>query len=255
MAQKAVAQVHMIVALTAFDRPEYLRETLQSLREAVCAEPVILVARVEPSPVQDEVLDLIGTGRGTYVTLNEERLGHVVNVRTVFEDAFAIGERFGEDFVVWLADDLVISRDALLCTAFMRDHFRESLRVISTNLHWPGSAPGHEDYLHVSTYHGFASQGHGTWADRWPLFVEAWEPITTKMIRGIDPPGYVGIDFSIKTLLLNADHPWKHAAPDLARVRSIGYEGGMHATFETLKWDNPRVFADDVDLGNLAYHA
>lgn len=123
----------MIVSLTAYNRLDYLRDTLASIDVAAAAiypEPTFLVARVEPSPVQAQVLDMIGSDRGTYVTLNDELLGNPLNTLAALEDAWRLANHFGEDFVLHLEDDFLLAPDALAMHTHMRDLYRYDLDVL-----------------------------------------------------------------------------------------------------------------------------
>lgn len=244
----------MIVVITVFNRPQYLEETLQALVHSAqfIEEPVHYLTRVEPSDKRESILDIIKQHIGfDHLILNEEQIGHVNNIKYAFEDGFKLGYEIDEDYVLWLADDLILAPDALSCCVFMRDNWRDDLDVSSTALHWQKSVPESVDSYNACALRPniHNSQAQGIWNRSWPWHLEAWEPVTTKRFRGIDPPGYEGNDQHISAAARRDG--MKQAAPLLARVRTIGYEGGMHATETTLKGDNPELFAGDLDLTGI----
>lgn len=239
----------MIVALTAYNRPDYLREVMDSIevaRRRLSPEPLFIVARVEPSPVQATLAEIIGSGRGTYVTVNDELYGHVANIRAAWEDGWAVAERFGEDFVMHLPDDILVAPDAFECAAFMRDAFRDDPQAIATSL-FSRAEPQPDRWRLVAPITGWSSQGAGTWAKEWPRLTAVWEPHIEKKQRGNDPEGYRGIDRCIHEDLLYKGSRFFQVAPILSRCKHIGLENGVHTTPETFLGDSPTVWAADVE--------
>jgi hypothetical protein len=240
----------MIVSLTAYNRPDYLSEVLASLDVAAgrVSEPVFFAAWVDPSQHEKEVLDLLPRGRGNYITLNPERLGHVANIRQAFEKGFQLGDHVGEDFVLHLSDDIRLAPDALECAVYLRDTYRHWDVVLATTLYSAfgnasGEHPPENLWRQVRVARSWNSQGAGTWRHKWPTLAARWE--TVAKLGKTDPANYRGIDVNVESLFLR-DGFWQ-ASPWLSRVRHIGRERGVHTTETTFRADLPSLFAGDVE--------
>lgn len=224
----------MIVSLTAYDRPEYLTETLYALQQARkhIAEGVILVARVEPSPVAEDVRDLIEGWRvhprGTYVTINERRLGLQHNTFEALSDAWAVAERMKEDFVLHLEDDFVLSPDALAMHAWMRDTYRRDANVFFTGSYGCRTAdevkPGWETKVYRGT--SFSCRAWGHWRDVWDNELRAEWPHGEGIVKDGLPAEWA---WFVNERVM--DGRKEQVLPELSRVMHIGIEG-EHSTPE-----------------------
>lgn len=223
----------MIVSLTAYNRPEYLRRVLKSLEVAIdhCPEPVFLVASVDgpASEVQREIIDMLPDGRGNWKFLYTKNLGLQENTFKALSEAWDVAARLDEDFVLHLEDDLVLAPDALRMACWMRDAYRHDVKtafISLTNVHndepdnWSGAyrAPWFE--CHV----------WGTWRVMWetlmiPNWPHDWEDHWAAFV--------------------NDREMWHlyQAIPNLSRSKSIG-EFGVHSNSDYHRTHNPKHFAD-----------
>jgi hypothetical protein len=228
--------------MTAWRRPEYLAETLEALdvASAEIDEPVLTVAYVEPGfpEVRNMLLD---RGRGTWVFENVKRLGLQRNTRAAIEQAFALGRKVGEDYVLGLPDDLVLAPDALRLAAWMRERFRDEPDVLYTSLFTSESVCGPAHWHRVVTSEWFHCQGWGTWQNRW---LHEWRPRWNLDGR------YDSWDSNVN---VNVMRGRLQALPRLARCRHIGLLDGEHSTPELFKKDLPKLFAGDLHLSREEY--
>jgi hypothetical protein len=224
----------VVVSLTAYNRVDYLRETVDRLYAAVDAidEPVFIVARVEPSDVQDVITSIIGGGRGTYVTVNDEKLGLQANTLAVLDDAWRVADLFREDFVLHLEDDLLISEDALQLAAWMRETYRGHKTadfVGLTNVH---NEPTPEDYGEVVLTDWFECHVWGTWDYVWknklrPRWPHEWYDHWAARVN-------------------EGDIMRNQVIPSLSRSYSIGVYG-EHCNPDFHARHNPRIWAGQLD--------
>jgi hypothetical protein len=215
------------IVLTAYQRPEYLAETLESWSWArglneladrrVCSEP---------SLVQGEVVSMAlqcgWTDRGNLVRLGV--LGNPVeSVSAVFR------ERPDVDFVILAEEDVVVAADILEYFAWAQQ-FRDDQSVGAVCAHRPQSTTVEKLRIDaVARILGFSCPlVWGTWRDRWEGFMEpTWD-------RDYSNHGW---DHNL-TMLMKASG--RHSLfPEQNRSDHIGKEGGAHCS--------PEFFPETVD--------
>lgn len=109
------------ISITAYNRPEYLRQTLAGLAAAGCKD-WHLFASVEPSDKIEEIKKIFNEATGfasKNITLNTKQKGHRKNQH----DALAMAFDAGSTFNLHLDDDLFISPDALALASFYKERF------------------------------------------------------------------------------------------------------------------------------------
>jgi hypothetical protein len=234
----------VIVSLTAWKRPYYLRETLAALEAASSEidEPVYVATRVEPNEREDEVLALLGRGPRWLTTLNEDLLGLQRNNLAAISDAWELAELTGEDYVLGLSEDIVLAPDALRLAVWMRERYRTDRHVQFTGL-FSGAEPKRFEaggdaqppagYLRVTKSEWFYCQGWGTWRDRWE---EDWLPNWNRVGRGDS------WDSNVNPFVMQGR---VQTLPLLSRCKHIGLLGGTHSTPENFVNDSPTRFAGD----------
>ncbi len=233
----------MVISLTAFQRPELLEQTLTSFRTAVAEldEDVILIARVEPSIHQEQILELLSADLGCdiTVTLNDERLGLQRNTLFVLKDAWNVAQEIGEDFVLHLEDDLLLAPDCLRVTAWMRDHYRDDPEVAFLALTQTGPAPTDPDaWLSVGLSTHFECHIWGTWRSVWEELLADWPH---------DWPNHWAQRVNDSTI-----NGRLQARPLLSRSVSIGVYG-QHCNPYYHATHNPDGWAADVSVPSGAY--
>lgn len=204
--------MNRVVVLTAWRRPGYLSDVLESWSKVRGVDGYKVIVRVEPG--SREVLEVLDRWRehlNLDVRVNGRKLGVRMNPFQVIDDAF-------EDdaaFVVYGEDDVLVADDILEFYEWAagRDP-GGALGVIATQ-RWIPYSPGQENHAMQLPY--FAATGWGTWIDRWyDVLRPGWE-------RG-DSRGW---DWWIVDHLLG---PWDFVLPVYARSQHIGLEGGTHMT-------------------------
>jgi hypothetical protein len=234
----------VIVSLTAWKRPHYLRETLDALEAAGSEidELVYVVTRVEPNEREDEVLALLDRGPHWRTILNEKRLGLQRNNLAAISDAWELAALTGEDYVLGLSEDIVLAPDALRLAVWMRERYRTDRQVQFTGL-FSGAEPERfkaggdaeppAGYLRVTKSEWFYCQGWGTWRDRWE---EDWLPNWNRVGRDDS------WDSNVNPFVMQGR---VQTLPLLSRCKHIGLLDGTHSTPENFVNDNPTRFAGD----------
>lgn len=202
------------MTMTACSRPEYLRETLESLGKNKHLDKFTLHFGVEP--VNPEVLKVCQTVSfmDTHVHLNAVRLGVRENPYQLFKRTFGMGY----DGVLYLEDDVVLSPDAVeLALDYARSPEATRHRCLCL---FNADSRADADSALIETGHSankFAALGFFTTADQWTNFFEPTWHASSK-----------GWDWSI-TGAGTAHHV---ARPALSRSHHIGRFGGVHYVAE-----------------------
>ncbi len=251
----------MILSLTAYDRPHYLLPVIESLVVAIeeLDETVGLVANVEPSPVQEEVVGLIKSislPTTVHVTLNPHRIGLQRNTITALDRAWTLAILRDEDFVLHLEDDLLVAPDGLRLAAWMRDIYREEDRVpfVSLTNAYANEygerygVPPREDWFSVWRSQYFECHVWGAWRSGWEelraVWPHQWPNEWAARVNGYERavdwrPGLMGDRFQIR--------------PCLSRSYSIGEFGEHHSGPDDQREHNPEIWSGD--LGSEAFAA
>jgi hypothetical protein len=219
------------VLLTAYDRPRYLEPVLDAWAAVRGLDGWHLRVAVEPSPVRDEVVDLVRafvgtTGHGdTEVVLNPTRLGVLENPYAHLDALF----RGGHGFVVRAEDDLLVSDDVLELFAHVAAAYADDPTVATAHA-FSADAPGPgADELVRTT--DFCPWVWGTWRDRWlDLIGPTWDRDYSTW--NVEPGFETGWDWNLNTRVFPA-HGLHAVAPAVSRVQNIG-EVGEHGTPEDL---------------------
>lgn len=109
------------ISITAYNRPEYLQQTLRGLTACIPSE-WHLFASVDPSDKTPQIEECIAAAQGfasKNITINKERKNHRRNQHDAIAMAFAAGSTFN----LHLDDDLFISPDALRLAYFYKKTF------------------------------------------------------------------------------------------------------------------------------------
>lgn len=159
----------IVVALTAWQRPEYTRRVIESLAAAKKPKPIYLVAGVEPGcPAVERVIE---EAPFEYeLAVNERRLGGPSNTLATMKRAFALADQ-----VIKLEDDTPIAYDALYYFQWALRTYKKDASVFSVcgyNRNATAVAPG----LHGSVFRHewFTPWGWATWRDRWDSVIANW---------------------------------------------------------------------------------
>lgn len=218
--------------MTAYDRPDYLRQVLDSWVEVRGLRGWHVRFAVEPSPLSPEVLGLVHDFvdraglDGVEVVVNTERLG-------VAENPYRhLGELFGHgyEFVVRAEDDLVVADDILAWFAHVATAYAGQAEVATahafTDVTKPGDPAGH------ARTPEFCPWVWGTWRDRWDEVIgPTWD---RDYSTWNESPGFEsGWDWNLNTRVFPA-RGLVALAPLVSRVDNIGVVGA-HGTAENLR--------------------
>lgn len=227
----------MIVAFTVNNRPQYLRETLESWSKVRGIGSCGLVFRCEPGCDEaGQVCDDVDFA-DTFVVRNEQRRGVLGNPWRAFEDGFAFGR-----FVILAEDDLIVSPDVLeYFTWAQRYRDDPSVLGVTTYQHHeqPGglAAAGPADWSRDDQWHFWV---WGTWFDRWDtLLRDSWDLSYTENGGG---PSQRGWDWGFRNRLIIGEG-MKMIAPSLSRSQHIGRLGGTHCSPDQFDAVASRCFA------------
>lgn len=118
------------LVFTAYNRPEYLQQTISSWNNVRNLDSWNTTFYIEPSEDQ-ELISSIAMNLNTTVTtrINSERLGVLVNpwnaINTAFEN--------GSDFVVLAEDDVVVSQDILEYFEWTSVEYETAKKILVVN--------------------------------------------------------------------------------------------------------------------------
>ena len=215
------------LVLTAFDRPQYLRETLISWLKVRGLNDWHIIARIEPGPLQGEIYDLLWHFQEESqhptmdIIVNPERYGVLHHPWVAFDELFAEGY----DFVVRTEDDLVVSDDILEYFTWASEYYASADSVATVH----ASTELDREPEAVQEQASFNPWVWGTWRETWTgLIGPTWDHDYSTYN---DFPGnQSGWDWNLDTRVL-PKYGLRGAFPGKSRVRNIGVVG-VHGTPE-----------------------
>lgn len=206
--------------MAAFNRPEYQRQTLESWSTARGFFETPVHVQLEPSPKQDEVIQLLrDLGHPDLtISVNERVLGPLhnpwVGMNTMFEGGF--------DFVLSADDDLPVSEDILEYFAWAKDAFQDDEAVACVSAYRREVQGGEYQVRREDEFHSWV---WGTWADRW---FDTISPTWDHDYSTGEFDYNKGFDWNLKQRVLPSRGMWC-ARPLTSRVTNIGVHGA-HGT-------------------------
>ena len=234
------------IFLTAYDRPEYLREALESWKNVRGQENWHFVAMIEPSPVGSEVVQMFEeflkqSGFPTYqILVNPQRYGVLHHPWVGFERLF-MASNF--DFVVRAEDDLRVSTDTLEYFEWASEQWQDNPSVATVNAFTYAT---HGTANDVQLCPVFSPLVWGTWRDRWADWMSRTWDHDYSTNNGT-PMEQAGWDWNLNTRLF--PQMGLHAAFPLAsRVDNIGLVG-THSTPENYSTSD----SFQLDHGAVSY--
>ncbi len=223
----------MIVAFTVNNRPQYLRETLDSWSKVRGIGTHTLLFRCEPGCDEAVALCQSVDFAPALVAVNPHRYGVLGNPWAAIEHAFAIqAATVGEnpsDVVCLAEEDLTVSPDWLEFVAACQ-RYRDDPQVLGVTSYQHHARPGGLAGLGLADWSG-DNYWHfwvwGTWRDRWESLIRDDWDFTYRENGG--GPGQRGWDWRLRNLLI-VGRGMKMIAPSMARSQHIGKFGGAHCT-------------------------
>lgn len=207
----------MLVAMTANDRPWYLKEVLESW--AKVRGDVQLMIRAEPHSATYDVVRSFDGRLDIRLARNRARLGVKENPRRLLNDALEIDE-----FVVYTEDDVLVSNDVLEYMTWAKNRYRDELCLLANQRWWKAT-----DEYAVRKSSQFTCLTFGVWRDR-------AETMLTNFDR--DDRGW---DWSMAAMI--RAEGWRTLAPDHSRSQHIGVVG-EHGTAELFPASRASTFVE-----------
>lgn len=205
-----------VIVLTAWNRPGYLRESLESWARADRMDGYQMIVRLEPgNRAVRQVLSDFEDRIHLSIVENPTRLGVLTNPHAALTDGFSTGARF----VVYSEEDVVVSNDVLRFYEWADKRFWKRKAVLTVNAVQRFWTPGDGEDEHTATAaRRFAPTGWATWVDRWESILSPeWQH------------DYRGWDWHINQTIV-ASRGYRTVLPSYARSQHIGRDGGVHMT-------------------------
>jgi hypothetical protein len=211
------------ILLTAYNRADYLVETLQSWADVRGIENWPVHVMLEPSENKDEMIQVLRQHGlpEMRVTVNPTRYGVLKNPYIGFHRLF--NDR-GYDFVFRIEDDVLVSDDILEYVGWAAEEFqsKEDIALVQAF-----SGDDSDDVSKVLVNGNFAPWNWGTWSDRWVHYIgPTWDQdYSTYNDR---PGNQSGWDWNLNTRVLPSLN-LSLVRPAVSRTDHIGAQG-THAT-------------------------
>ena len=154
-----------VIVFTAFDRPHYAKQSIDSLGQCYGVEDYLIIPFVEP--VHQEVIDLFSAidYANLEMRVNITQQGHTQNTYNALEYGFT-----KSDYVILLESDDIFAPDFLRFHEFCRDKYKDDKSVYtiaSGHYHDVKTIVPKNKILTYELRAGFSNRGWGTWIDRW----------------------------------------------------------------------------------------
>ena len=207
-----------VVVFTAYNRDDYLKETLDKWSNVRGLDKYDFYFRIEPSDKTEIITDLIHDFKSkvntdVFTIHNYQLLGCAMNTWTAFNDLF---QKY--DFVILAEDDITPSDDVLEYFTFLERKYKSDPEVasISANFEFEGY-----DRHSVSKIDTFRGQIWGTWKDRWENYIrDTWDFAYNTSVNG----GPAGWDWNLSLRVL-PKNKLKCVVPHASRSQHIGVNG------------------------------
>ena len=226
------------IMMTAWRRPQYLRQTLASWAQVdgirdVAAFRVCL----DPSDRLEKMLTVIAEARADYgldieARVNTRHLG--VSVNPVEGGTTVLNEYPDVDYLVMAEEDLVVADDTLRYLSWADETFRHDPSVLINCAHSPDNPDPDADPAAVVMLPRFRCWIWGTWRDRW---FDVLEPTWDRAYyTGNQETGQqAGFDWHIDLRVIHGHDPhtggraYLCTLPLASRSQNIGRFEGVHA--------------------------
>ena len=219
----------MIIAFTVNNRPEYLRQTLESWSRVRGISDWVLIFACEPGcPEAVDVCRSVDFAPAVIAT-SPVRQGVLGNPWLALDHAFGVSpELHGpRDFAILAEEDLIVSPDVLEYFAWCQ-RYADDPEVLGVTTYQHVEQPGGlqgvgpADWSRDDSWHFWI---WGTWRDRWQsLLRDSWDVTYEENGGG---PNQRGWDWKIRNTLVRG-RGMTMIAPSMARSQHIGKHGGAH---------------------------
>lgn len=208
------------LVFTAFNRPHYLEETVNSWNEVRALRNWNVTFFIEPSPVETYVADAaLRLNSNVTIVINPEQLGVLVNPFNAINTAFLNGA----DFVAIAEDDVVVSQDVLEFFEWASDEYQTVREVLCLNAYSRIGGPKSNQLIREPS---FSPLVWGIWRDRWEDHLrDTWD---TDYSTGNPDGSEAGWDWNINRII--AAKELTVIKPLQSRSDHIGEYAGTHMT-------------------------
>ena len=226
------------IMMTAWRRPQYLRQVLASWAKVDGVQDVAAFrVCLDPHDRQDRMLSVIAEARGEYgldieARVNTRHLGVSVNP---VEGGTGIFRDYPDvDYIVMAEEDLVVADDTLRYLSWADETFRDDPGVLIACAHSPDDPQPDADPAAVVLLPRFRCWIWATWRDRW---FDVLEPTWDRAYyTGNQETGQQsGFDWNIDLRVIHGTAPqalgrkYLCALPLASRSQNIGRFEGVHA--------------------------
>lgn len=208
------------LSLTAFNRPQYLKQTLASLKVALQhVKYDKLFIQVDPKNGEVQYLckqiDFIETD----LVINKTRFGVRQNPYVLLTRVFDLNK---SDFNVYLEEDMLLSPDALSFCDFYYENYKDNQTFLCCNMYNYNSTKEYPNELGLSS--DFVALGVGMLPFQWTnYFQKYWFDENIRHEMKVDEGGIGGWDWSIRACMKKFH--LKVLAPRLSRSKHLGEHG------------------------------
>lgn len=217
----------LTITVSAYNRPEYLQQTLAALRSCDGIEGCRVLVLIDQSEESSHSV-AIASRYGFSSYTHPERVGCNAAIRKALAVGFV---EMGSEFHVHFEDDTVPTRDCLRWFAWARDHYRDDPAVMNVS-GYQRASNGCLDECGLRRW--FTPWGWATWRDRWLGLHLGWAQ---------------GDAQSWDVIVNHALRAGRYEAfPTVSRIQNIGAEKGTHVP--SAEWHaanhHVAVTADDI---------
>lgn len=217
----------MNITVSAYNRPEYLQQTLAALRSCDGIQDCRVLVLIDHSQEQSRSA-AIAVRYGFKVGSYSERVGCNGAIKNALAHGFF---KMASEFHVHFEDDTVPTRDCLRWFAWARDRYRDDPSVMSVS-GYQRVSNGCLDESGLRRW--FTPWGWGTWGDRWLGLLHGW-------VRDDETSWDVIVNHALRAGRYEA-------FPTVSRIQNIGAEKGTHVP--SAEWHaanhHVAVTADDI---------
>lgn len=216
------------IVLTAFDRPHYLQQVVESWLDVRGTESWDFIASIEPSTfeIQNktrmlfEAMDRYTEFADFSVRINEKVQGVLEHPWMCFQGLFDLGDY---EFVVRAEDDLLVSSDILEYFSWAAETYADDAEILTVNAFTKEEGP--QDRARRSPR--FNPWVWGTWQDRWIDTIGPTWDHDYSTYNG-HPGNESGWDWNLDTRVM-PKLELQSLYPTASRAQNIG-EHGVHGT-------------------------
>jgi hypothetical protein len=234
--------MHNELVFTAYNRPHYLEESVNSWNQVRSLRSWNTTFHVEPSNLETYVADAaMKLNTNVTIFMNPEKLGVLVNPFTAIDTAFANGA----DFVVLAEDDVIVSQDTLEFFEWASIEYQTVRSILCLNAFSRIGGGKPNQIIRDTT---FSPLVWGIWRDRWETHLrDTWDKDYSS---GNEDGSEAGWDWNINRII--AANDLRVLKPLQSRSDHIGQYAGTHMTPDL--FENSKGVGFELTRGRQRYN-